>query len=80
MYDLCQRHINKAVEIRCHDGTIHRGVVTKVDERHVYLQPLDGMKDGFADGPGVFVFGFGFGIPIALASIAAIAAIGLFWW
>lgn len=81
MYDRCQRHVNQAVEITCHDGTVHRGIITKVDERHVYIQPLEGAKDGLADGPGVFAWGWGFGwgYPVALASIAAILAIGLFW-
>lgn len=79
MYGLCQQHLNKAVEIRCQDGAIHRGVITKVDEQNVYLQPFDGAGDGLNNGPGVFAYGYGFGFPIALASIAAIAAFGLFW-
>ncbi|MFC7392875.1 hypothetical protein [Scopulibacillus cellulosilyticus] len=77
MYALCQQHLNKAVEIRCHDGTIHRGVVTNVDQQHVYLRPLDG--DG-VDGPGVYAWGWGWGFPIALASIAAISLWPWFWW
>ncbi|MBM7645630.1 hypothetical protein JOD45_001848 [Scopulibacillus daqui] len=78
MYALCQQHLNKAVEIRCHDGTVHRGIITKVDPTHVYLRPLDG--DG-ADGPGVYAWGWAYwGIPIALASIAAISLWPWFWW
>lgn len=76
IHSRCSKLVNQSVEIRCHDGTVHRGVLTKVDDRNAYIQPADGI--GY-DGPGMFVWGWGFGFPIALASIAAILAIGFFW-
>ena len=77
-YDLCNQHLNRAVEIRCLDGKVHRGVITKVDPQNVYIQPLDGA--GSNAGPGLYYWGWGWGwgYPIALASIAAIAALA-FW-
>ncbi|GGL62575.1 hypothetical protein [Sporolactobacillus putidus] len=72
----CHKLVNQCVEIRCHDGSIHRGMLTRIDGRNVYIQPLDGVR---SDGPGMFVWGWGWGFPIALASIAAITAIALFW-
>ncbi|TCP29164.1 hypothetical protein EV207_11289 [Scopulibacillus darangshiensis] len=77
-YELCQKYMNQSVEIRCQDGTVHRGTITKVDGSHVYLQPIDG-GDG-VDGPGVYYFGYGFGFPIALAAIASIALWPFFFW
>ena len=39
-YDMCRRGVGKAVEIRTHDGRIHRGIIHRVDNRMVYLRPL----------------------------------------
>lgn len=72
----CRRLLNQSVEIRCHDGSVHRGILTHVDDRHAYLQmPGD---HGF-ENPGLFVWGWNWGFPIALASIAAIVALGFLW-
>lgn len=72
----CKSLINQSVEIRCHDGSVHRGVLTHVDGQNAYLRPSE---DFGYDGPGLFVWGWGWGTPIALASIAAILAIGFLW-
>ncbi|WEG10847.1 hypothetical protein PU629_11705 [Pullulanibacillus sp. KACC 23026] len=81
-YNLIQNeHMNKPVQIRTHDGAVHRGVVRQVDRTHVYLEPLDGADGGpMMDGPGVYWYGWGFGWPIALASIAWIAALPFLFW
>ncbi|RYL90359.1 hypothetical protein EWI07_11970 [Sporolactobacillus sp. THM7-4] len=77
MCSRCKKLVNQSVEIRCHDGSVHRGILTRVDDRFAYIQPVN---PGGLDGPGTFVWGYvGWGYPIALASIAAILAIGLFW-
>src|SRR5690606_31875008 len=49
-YHLCCKNIGVPVEITCHDGTVHRGIIDRVDRTHVYLRPFDG-GPGF-DGPG----------------------------
>ncbi|MDD9148812.1 hypothetical protein OYT88_09645 [Sporolactobacillus sp. CQH2019] len=72
----CHKLIDQPVMIRCHNGSVHRGVLTKVDGQYAYIRPMDGAG---ADGPGLFVWGWGWGFPVALASIVAIAAIALFW-
>jgi len=81
---LCHAHMNRPVEIRMLDGTIHRGVVSRVDADHVWLRPIDdGVGPGGGwDGPGLYWWGFGWGWPVAIAGIAGITAIalaGLFW-
>jgi len=70
--------MHRAVEIRTVDGQVHRGIINRVDQNHVYLSPLSGNQDGFDGGPGLYYWGYGWGFPIALASIAALAAIA-FW-
>lgn len=77
IYSQCCGLVNQPVEIRCHDGSVHRGMLTRVDERTAYLQPAGSV---LSNSPGLFLWGSGgWGYPIALASIAAILAIGFFW-
>lgn len=62
-YHQCCQHINRAVEITCHDGTVHQGIVHSVDRENVYLRSFDGYggrDDGFG-GPGLFAYGLGGG-------------------
>lgn len=74
-------HMNRPVQIRLHDGTVHKGVVRQLDRTHVYLEPLEGAPGGIGggEGAGMYWFGWGFGWPIALASIAWLAAFPWFW-
>ncbi|EKN64538.1 hypothetical protein M670_01573 [Schinkia azotoformans MEV2011] len=77
---LCNRHMGKAVEIRTHDGRIHRGIIHRVTANRVYLQPLGGPRNlgGFGYG---FGWGWGgFGVGIALGAIAGLALIPWFFW
>ncbi|MGI6120012.1 MAG: hypothetical protein ACOYIB_05515 [Desulfosporosinus sp.] len=75
-YALCQRCRGRAVEIRTHDGRIHRGIIRNVDHNRVYLQPLNCTRDlgGFSYG----WFRPGFGAGIALGAIATLALLPLF--
>ncbi|MDN3953845.1 hypothetical protein [Sporolactobacillus laevolacticus] len=77
IYSQCCGLVNQPVEIRCHDGSVHRGVLSRVDDRNVYIQSAGGNS---LSGPGLFLWGgWGWGFPIALASIAAIVALGFLW-
>ncbi|MFP7170734.1 hypothetical protein [Terribacillus sp. 7520-G] len=78
---LCQRYSGKAVEIRCHDGRIHRGIIQRVDQNRVYLQPLGRSRNlgGFGYGGWGYGGGWGFGWGVALGAIAGIALLSLFW-
>ncbi|WP_373894973.1 hypothetical protein ACUL41_16105 [Virgibacillus natechei] len=71
-HGLCQRYKGRGVEIKTHDGGIHRGIIRHVDNRNVYLQPLGsrtrnlggfgyGGYGGFGPGPGYGGYGPGFG-------------------
>lgn len=80
----CKKLVNQNVEIRCRDGSTHRGVLCRVDDRFAYIRPYESRPE-FNDGPGLFLWGWGpasFGggeYAVALTSIVAILAIGLFW-
>ncbi|MBY0123755.1 hypothetical protein [Bacillus sp. S/N-304-OC-R1] len=76
-HSMCHRHIGRAVEIRTHDGRIHRGIIHRVHGGRVYLQPLGRRRNlgGFRWG-----WGWGFGAGIALGAIAAFAVLPFFWW
>ncbi|PAD34247.1 MULTISPECIES: hypothetical protein [Terribacillus] len=88
---LCQRYSGKAVEIRCHDGKVHRGIIQRIDRDRVYLQPMGrsrnfggfgygGYGNGYGGGYGrSFGRGFGFGFGVAFGAIAGIALLSLFW-
>ncbi|MFP7253889.1 hypothetical protein SFC02_06260 [Terribacillus goriensis] len=84
---LCQKYSGKAVEIRCHDGKVHRGIIQRVDRDRVYLQPMGRSRNlgGFGYGGygygygGGFGRGFGFGFGVAFGAIAGIALLSLFW-
>ncbi len=83
---LCQRYSGKAVEIRCHDGKVHRGIIQRVDRDRVYLQPMGRSRNfggfgygGYGGYGGSFGRGFGFGFGVAFGAIAGIALLSLFW-
>lgn len=84
--------MGRPVQIRTHDGTIHRGIIQRVDRRNVYLSPmgrpgLGGYGYGFGGfgavgGFGVGGFGYrpGFGAGIALGAIATLALVPFLFW
>jgi len=77
-YGLCQRHMGRAVEIRTFDGRIHRGIINRVSNNRVFLQPL-GRRRGLG-GFGYGGWGWGFGAGIAFGAIASLAVLSLFFW
>ncbi|OZM56154.1 hypothetical protein CIB95_13700 [Lottiidibacillus patelloidae] len=86
IYHECCRYIGKPVEIYDRYGEVHRGVVERVSETHVFFRPLERDLGGFSYGYGDFGrgFGFGFGVAagaLALAAVVSIAAypFGFFW-
>ncbi|MBF0706137.1 MULTISPECIES: hypothetical protein [Bacillales] len=58
-HGVCRQHIGQCVEIKCHDGQLHRGHVEEVDNEFVYIRPLNRNCDGpqHPEGPGMFFFG-----------------------
>lgn len=83
MYQMCNRHRGKAVMIRTKDGKEHRGIIQHVDNRQVYLQPMNGGRNlgGFGYGYGGYGYrGRGFGLGIALGAIATLALVPFFFW
>lgn len=83
--EVCQRYKGRAVEIRLHNGVVHRGIIREVGRHKVYLQPLDrrqpqlgGFGYGFY-GPG-WGYAWGLGIGIALGAIATIALLPFFFF
>ncbi|WP_026568300.1 hypothetical protein [Bacillus sp. UNC41MFS5] len=77
-HGLCNRHMGRAVEIRTHDGRIHRGIIHRVSNDRVFLQPIGRPRNlgGFGYGG----WGWGWGAGIALGFIASLAVISLFFW
>lgn len=81
---LCERHRGRAVEIRTHDGRVHRGIIESVNNRSVFLKPIDQRRSlgGFGYGPwgfgGYGSGGVGFGI--ALGAIATLILLPFFFW
>lgn len=73
---LCQRHMGRGVEIRTRDGRIHRGIIHRITNNRVYLQPMGRPRNlgGFGYG------GWGWGSGIALGFIASLALLSLFFW
>ncbi|MDQ0157581.1 hypothetical protein [Robertmurraya andreesenii] len=76
---MCHKYRGRAVEIRTHDGRVHRGIIHQVTPNRVYLQPLARRRNlgGFGYG---FGWGWGWGFGIAIGAIAAIGLLSLFWW
>ncbi|CAH0344936.1 hypothetical protein [Bacillus sp. CECT 9360] len=75
-YDMCCRHVGRAVEIRTHDGRKHRGIIDRVSHNRVYLRPIGGKRNYGGFGYGGWGYG---GAGVAIAAIAAIAVIGVLW-
>lgn len=83
-YQICSRGIGRPVEIKCHNGRVHRGVIERVSPNRVYLRPLGGRGPnygGFGYGyyRGYGGWGYGFGWGVALGAIAALAFIPFFF-
>lgn len=59
-FDQCTKYMGRSVAVRTRDGQMHRGVITNVNNSHVYLRPLsNGNLGGFGYGWGGGFGGFG---------------------
>ncbi len=80
-YNLCCKYQGKHVRITDNKGNVHCGVITKVDNRQVWIMP-----DNNSGGYGIGFWGFGagagvgFGYGIALGAITGIALTSLFFF
>lgn len=81
-YNICCDNIGAPVEITCHDGSIHRGMIDRVERGHVFLRPFEGRPGFDHSGHGNYLWGwgFGFGAGIALGTIATLAFLPFFYW
>lgn len=77
-YELCKKYHGRTVEIRTHDGMVHRGVIKHVDHHKVYLTPC-GHGGGFGYGYRRFGYG-GFGTGLALGTIVGLTLLPFFFW
>ncbi|MET0960319.1 MAG: hypothetical protein ABWX58_08335 [Psychrobacillus psychrotolerans] len=84
LYNVCCRYHGRMVRIRCKDGSVHLGEITRVGRDMVWIRP-----NGYAGGYGYgFYGGFGrdrfrserFGIGFAFGAITGIALASAFFW
>lgn len=78
MHNLCGKYHGKTVRIKCRDGKVHVGEITRVTNEHVWLRPSH--HGGF--GYGLFGgYGYGgYGYPVALGIIVGITLASAFFW
>lgn|SRR5690625_4186708 len=83
-YNLCCRYRGRAVEIRTHDGRVHRGIIENVNRNRVYIRPFNRRRNlgGFGYGFGGFwgYGGSGVGYGIALGTIIGLALVPFLFW
>ncbi|SHM71347.1 hypothetical protein [Gracilibacillus kekensis] len=83
-YHFCNRNIGRPVKIVTHHGEVHRGIIRRVNQSQVFIDPL-GPNRGMG-GYGIGYYGYrrgypwGLGLGIALGAIATIAFLPLFFW
>lgn len=79
-FNVCRNGIGRPVEIRCHNGRVHRGIIERVSPNRVYLRPI-GRRPNYGGygyvgyGYGYGYGGWGFGWGVAIGTIAALAFI-----
>ncbi|MDQ0272307.1 hypothetical protein [Cytobacillus purgationiresistens] len=73
-YERCRGGIGRPVEVRMHDGRIHRGIIDRVSRDRVYLRPMGRNYGGYG------YWGWGFGAGFAFGAIATLAFLPLFFW
>lgn len=79
-YHVCCRYRGQVVRIHDKFGNVHVGRITRVTPTHVYIAPAGPRNlGGFGYAFVGWGWRWGWGYRIALAAIAAIALIGLFW-
>ncbi|WP_407269457.1 hypothetical protein [Radiobacillus sp. PE A8.2] len=77
--EVCNRCKGRPVAIRTRDGQVHRGIVDRVNNSHVFLRPLPSRNLGG------YSYGFwgprpGFGWGVALGTILGVSLLPLFFW
>lgn len=78
-YDLCRKYMGKCVRITDNRGCVHVGHISKVDNRMVWIRPVNRVG-GYGFGYWGPRSGGGFGYGIALGTITGIALTGLLFW
>lgn len=86
-YERCCEYKGRPVVITTTDGRAHRGIVERVDRRHVYLRPTGGGRGGLGYSPW-WAYGYGgggfyrpgYGYAVALGAIAGVALATAFFW
>jgi hypothetical protein len=73
---MCNRGIGRGVQIRLHDGRVHRGIIERVTPSRVYLRPFGNTRNFGGYGYGFFG---GFATGFAFGAIASLAFIPFFW-
>ncbi|MCT2537776.1 hypothetical protein NC661_12500 [Aquibacillus koreensis] len=80
-YHDCKNNIGRPVKIVTRDGKVHRGMIERVNNTHVFLKPMSSNLGGYGYGfyrP--WGFGAGLGWGVALGSIATLAFLPFFFW
>ncbi|MDQ0214064.1 hypothetical protein J2S13_000459 [Oikeobacillus pervagus] len=84
--NMCQKHRGKHVRIQTRDGRVHEGIIQHVDQRRVYLRPMNRPVRNYGGfGYPGYSYGYGwgwggFGIGLALGAIVGIAVAPFFFW
>ena len=86
IYEECQYHLGRTVEIERHDGECVRGTLEDLDQEYAYVRVIDENPsvsgEGPFDGPGLFFWGAfagGFAgglLGVALGSICCVRPYG----
>lgn len=76
LYNQCCKYYGKTVRITCHDGKVHVGEITRINNHMVWIRPV-GNTGGYGYG---FYGGNRFGYGIALGAIAGIVLASAFFW
>lgn len=81
-HEMCCGSVGRAIEINCHDGAVHRGVIERVEHDGVWLSPIPPAGGaGAPEGPGMYAWGWGWGwwwVPFA--AVATLAFLPWLFW
>lgn len=76
-YHVCCENVGRPICIRTVDGVEYRGIIQRVTQTHVYLEPIPGSHAGY--GYGFWGYGRGLGLGIALGAIGTLAFLPFFF-
>lgn len=80
VYNLCCRYHGKMVRIRCIDGRVHVGEITRVNRNMVWVRPYGGVGGYGLGYYGFYGPGYGLGVGVALGTIVGIGLASAFLW